>query len=808
MPKFTIIVPMYNAADTIGSCYQSVRDQKLDDYEVLFIDDGSEDETVGILSSLIGDDSRARIISLPHTNAGHCRNVGIEAARGDYLAFCDADDYLENDLLNVTLQKAEETGADIVGFNYKKVYDDGSESNGVGVDRRFISEDTDTFSYGNCPDFIFSALTVACWAKIVRRDFVLENGIRFDEIPSANDMTFSALCLAKAETISVVNNRLYCYRIGDGHNRLTRTREVRDLLDAVGSTIRQITACEHYEDLKLGLWNFIIYKMIHVFIHNVYDWDSSDSEEFYRFFREYCQGIEVDDDIADRYAGDDVRYYVSRNYRWYRVFREKDYSYVRGLLGHELIYSFTSFPARIGLLKPMIDTVLDQSRRPDRFILWLADSQFPKKEEELPGYLLEYAARGELEIRWCRDLKPHKKYFYAMKEFPDSIIVVFDDDLLYRSYTVEDLLLSYIENPDCVSTLRTHLIARGMKGEILPYEYWPKEISAWVGIPSMQLCPTNGAGSLFPPHILDEEFLDEEVIEETCLTADDLWLKAVEVLSGVPAVQAARSRGLRYSPDTQEVSLFHQNTWGRQNDVQMENIRRWIDGRYGEGYFTGKLFCPDKGKDLSSLENVYEAYSDNNRILQDRLRQTYREKSAVESLLQRTYSEKSEINAKLQQSYSEKSEINAKLQQTYAEKSELNAKLQQSYSEKSELSAKLQQTYAEKSELNAKLQQSYEEKSEANAKLQQTYAEKSELNAKLQQTYAEKSELNAKLQQTYSEKSELNAKLKQTYSEKSELNATLKEVREELRDVSARLKEYEDRDLRIIMGKVVQKLKK
>ena len=752
MPKFTIIVPMYNAVNTIETCYRSILNQKYKDYEVLFVDDGSDDDTVAFLSSLISEDESARIISLPHSNAGHCRNIGIEAAVGEYLAFCDADDYFAEDLLNVSLRRAEETGADIVGFNYWKVYDDGSEANGVGVDKRFVSADSDAFSCEDCPDFILSALAVTPWSKIVRRDFVLENGIRFDEITSTNDITFSSVCLAKAETISYVNNRLYYYRVGKG-NQITgsKKKNIGNLIEAIGSTIRQVSECENYNTLKLGLWNYVVNNMIHSFIHYIYDWDNSESREFYDFFHDYFRNVEVPDDLACSYQNVDVRDYVSRNYRWYKVFRDRDYDCIRGLLDHELIYSFTSFPARIGLLKPTIDTIIAQSRQPDRFILWLADSQFPGKENELPDYLLEYVSRGLLEIRWCRDLKPHKKYFYAMKEFPDSIIVTFDDDLLYRAYSVEFLMLSYLENPKCVSTLRTHLMVRGMNGEILPYTYWPKEISAWVGVPSMQLCATNGAGSLFPPSILKKEYLVEETIERVCLTADDLWLKAVEVLSEVPVVQAERNKGLRYAPGTQEVSLFHQNVGENQNDVQMTHIREWIDGMFGEGHFSSKLFHSETGKDLSSFEDVYTAYSDNYRILHDKLQETYREKSETEALLQKTYREKSELNAKLQQTFDEKSELNAKLQQTYDEKSELNAKLQRTYDEKSELNAKLQKTYAEKSEINAKLQK--------------------------------------------------------TYREKSEINAELKKANEELKEVSARLKEYEDRDLRIIVGKVVNKLK-
>ena len=95
-----------------------------------------------------------------------------------------------------------------------------------------------------------------------------------------------------------------------------------------------------------------------------------------------------------------------------------------------LIVSFTSYPARIHAVPQVLESLYAQSMKPDRILLWLAEEQFPKREADLPPRLIDDIAAGKFELRWCDDIGSHKKYFYAMLEFPDDIVVIVDDDQL------------------------------------------------------------------------------------------------------------------------------------------------------------------------------------------------------------------------------------------------------------------------------------------------------------------------------------------------------------------------------------------
>ena len=119
----------------------------------------------------------------------------------------------------------------------------------------------------------------------------------------------------------------------------------------------------------------------------------------------------------------------------------------------KIILSLTTFPDRINSVSKTIKTLLNQTLKPDKVILWLASEQFPKKEQELPKDLLELKNFG-LDIKWCEDIKSYKKLIPSLIEFPNDIIITFDDDIYYPFDTVEKLYNSYLKNPDCIHTNR------------------------------------------------------------------------------------------------------------------------------------------------------------------------------------------------------------------------------------------------------------------------------------------------------------------------------------------------------------------
>lgn len=100
-PQISIIVPIWNAAQTIARCVESIQSQSFTDWELLLSDDGSLDDSLSLCQALSAQDSRIRVIANTHQGVSHTRNVAIQSAHGQYLCFVDADDVVDPDYLEV-----------------------------------------------------------------------------------------------------------------------------------------------------------------------------------------------------------------------------------------------------------------------------------------------------------------------------------------------------------------------------------------------------------------------------------------------------------------------------------------------------------------------------------------------------------------------------------------------------------------------------------------------------------------------------------------------------------------------------------
>ncbi len=230
----------------------------------------------------------------------------------------------------------------------------------------------------------------------------------------------------------------------------------------------------------------------------------------------------------------------------------------------KITVSLTSYPARFGTLDIVLKRLMDQTMKPDRLILYLDDhippSQVPEAVRDL--------ARFGLEIQFVPyDLKPHKKYFFAMQAFPEDVVITVDDDTVYPRELVETLVASWRRFPDCVSALRAHKITFDRDGSIRPYAQWVWECGER-DRPSMRYVATGGCGVLYPPRAIPPAAFDVAAIRETSLNNDDLWLKFMEVETGTRVVICGKRvlRDCIELRETQATSLKEDNVSRGAND--------------------------------------------------------------------------------------------------------------------------------------------------------------------------------------------------------------------------------------------------
>ncbi|MCM1028912.1 MAG: hypothetical protein NC342_08035 [Pseudoflavonifractor sp.] len=195
----------------------------------------------------------------------------------------------------------------------------------------------------------------------------------------------------------------------------------------------------------------------------------------------------------------------------------------------EAIVSLTSYGPRLRTAYLTVASLMRQSRRAHRLILWLAQEE----RDNIPASLRLLEPRG-LEIRFCADLRSYKKIIPALTEFPDATIITADDDCLYDFDFIDRLLMAAKAAPG-------HIICNRMRqiklsgGKIAPYREWEVTGST---TPSPLNVAIGCGGILYPPRALPSETLDADLFMSLAPDADDLWLKAMALKQGTPVIRA------------------------------------------------------------------------------------------------------------------------------------------------------------------------------------------------------------------------------------------------------------------------------
>ena len=240
----------------------------------------------------------------------------------------------------------------------------------------------------------------------------------------------------------------------------------------------------------------------------------------------------------------------------------------------KLIVSMTSFPARIDNVWLTVESLFQQSMKADEIILWLAEEQFDGKES-LPKNLLAAEKRG-LTIRFCDDLKSHKKYNYAMQEYPDDLIVLTDDDTFYPRDMLEKLYQLHKKYPEDIISSTSAILPGGLK--TLPSKWHAPDMDCEL-IHSRIAQPFTGQGTLYPPKSLSAFTFQKEIFMSICPYADDLWLLFMAAIANTAVTVVYPYRDIPVTIyGTGKNSLWQINGKENKNDEQWQAILHW----YGE----------------------------------------------------------------------------------------------------------------------------------------------------------------------------------------------------------------------------------
>lgn len=216
MPAISVIVPVYKAEAFLRTCAKSILEQTFTDLELILVDDGSPDSSGALCDIIAREDERVRVIHKPNGGVSSARNEGIRIAQGDYIAFCDPDDwFLPNtlELLHTALVRAD---ADSAGCGHYNVWPDGTKQPQAGALPAGVYGPEEIRTgiveplLGRRLDFGQGVLNGFIWRFLFRRSVIVDNGILF-EGAYLEDELFLMEYFLHAKRLAMVDELLYCY---------------------------------------------------------------------------------------------------------------------------------------------------------------------------------------------------------------------------------------------------------------------------------------------------------------------------------------------------------------------------------------------------------------------------------------------------------------------------------------------------------------------------------------------------------------------------------------------------------------------
>lgn len=210
---FSIIIPVFNVDKYLQACLDSVLGQTFSDWEAICVNDGSSDGSAAILEEYAAKDDRIKVLNQSNAGTATARNTGLHAAQGDYIFFLDSDDWIQLDSLQILSSQLH--GEDILCFSGKRYFESTKEYHPADVlPKKTYEKGMDYYNENALlqRDFAFVCVVL----RVYNRDFLMRNGLFFDDDISYEDNLWVPITLYYARTITVIPDVLYIYRIREG----------------------------------------------------------------------------------------------------------------------------------------------------------------------------------------------------------------------------------------------------------------------------------------------------------------------------------------------------------------------------------------------------------------------------------------------------------------------------------------------------------------------------------------------------------------------------------------------------------------
>ena len=260
--KVSIIVPIYNAQKTLERCIESILNQDFSDFELLLIDDGSKDDSGKICDVYAKKDHRVRVIHKENSGVSASRNLALQEAKGEYLQFLDADDWITPNATRLLVESLEQNHCDMVIADFYRVIKERlSHKGSIDEDGVLSREEFANFMMENPADFYYGVL----WNKLYKKSIIEKQQLCMNpKISWCEDFMFNLEYIRHCENIFVLQVPIYYYVKTKGSlvsqsMSLTKTIKTKMMVfEYYTDFYKQVLTEEEYEKKRLQIYSYLM----------------------------------------------------------------------------------------------------------------------------------------------------------------------------------------------------------------------------------------------------------------------------------------------------------------------------------------------------------------------------------------------------------------------------------------------------------------------------------------------------------------------------------------------------------------------
>lgn len=267
-PLISLIIPVYNVADYLTECLDSITRQEFENVEIIAVDGASTDVSRKILDKRRLTEPRLTVVHADKIGPGLARNEGARQAEGEYIWFIDGDDVIPDGSLAAIAHRIDAVRPDVLFIDHEDVDPNGKLEPGIGHDL-LGRETAECFTLDERPWVL--ELSMASWKKIIRREFFRSAHVTFPAEYPHEDIPVSCLLLTEARKLSILNQVCYRYRknragsaqdVGPADRHFNIFRSYGSVLDQIG---KRIGDSDLTEDIQRALFNRAIWHYTNIF---------------------------------------------------------------------------------------------------------------------------------------------------------------------------------------------------------------------------------------------------------------------------------------------------------------------------------------------------------------------------------------------------------------------------------------------------------------------------------------------------------------------------------------------------------------